>query len=204
MLTLMNGGWGISYEIVLRWMPLDFTDDKSTLVQVMSWCRQATSHYMSQCWPRSMSPSGIIRPQWVNKTDDKQSSGNGLLPAGNKSFLELMFQTPQFHDDLKLRLSYHIAQNRISNNKAMQNDAYSDQICGSLSKLCCIFELSVCHLHGLTIVLSPNGISFTWAWQIFQRIHTLFSARYAPWLLPVPQGNPDIVLNESFVLGPCA
>ena len=26
-------------------------DDKSTLVQVMAWCRQATSHYLNQCWP---------------------------------------------------------------------------------------------------------------------------------------------------------
>ena len=34
-------------------MPLDLTD-KSTLVQVMAWCRQATSHCLSQCWPRSI------------------------------------------------------------------------------------------------------------------------------------------------------
>ena len=47
-------------------MPLDHTDDKSTLVQVMAWCRQATSHYLSQCWPRSMPPNGVTRPQWVN------------------------------------------------------------------------------------------------------------------------------------------
>ena len=31
----------------------------------MAWCRQATSHYLSQRWPRSMSPYGVIRPQWV-------------------------------------------------------------------------------------------------------------------------------------------
>ena len=61
----MNGGWGISYEIALRWMALDLTDNKSTLVQVMAWYRQATSHYLSQCWPRSMSPNGVTRPQWV-------------------------------------------------------------------------------------------------------------------------------------------
>ena len=36
---------------------------KSTLVQVMAWC-QATSHYLSQCWPRSLSPYDITRPQW--------------------------------------------------------------------------------------------------------------------------------------------
>ena len=65
-LTLVNGGWGISYEIALRWMPLDLTDDKSTLVQVMTWCCQTTSHYLSQCWPKSMSPNGVTRPQWVN------------------------------------------------------------------------------------------------------------------------------------------
>ena len=40
-------------------------DDMSTLVQVMAWCRQATSHYLSQCWPRSLSPYGVTRPQWV-------------------------------------------------------------------------------------------------------------------------------------------
>ena len=46
-------------------MSLDFTDDQSTLVQVMAWCRQATSHYLSQCWPRSVLPYGVIRPQWT-------------------------------------------------------------------------------------------------------------------------------------------
>ena len=40
-------------------------DEKSTLVQVMAWCRQATSHYVSQCWLRSLSPYGVVRPQWV-------------------------------------------------------------------------------------------------------------------------------------------
>ena len=48
----------------LRWMPWDLTEDKSTFVQVMAWCRQATSHYLSQCWPSSMSPYGVARPQW--------------------------------------------------------------------------------------------------------------------------------------------
>ena len=47
------------------WMSLDFTDDQSRLVQVMAWCRQAPSHCLSQCWPRSLSPYGATRPQWV-------------------------------------------------------------------------------------------------------------------------------------------
>ena len=46
-------------------MSLDLADEKSTLVQVMAWCHQATSHYLSQCWPRSLSPYGVTRPQWA-------------------------------------------------------------------------------------------------------------------------------------------
>ena len=55
----------ISCEIALRWMPQDITDDKSTLVQVMGWCLQATSHYLGQCWPISISPYGVARPQML-------------------------------------------------------------------------------------------------------------------------------------------
>ena len=46
-------------------MPQDLTDDKSTLVQVMAWCHQVTGHYLNQSWPRSPTPHGITRPQWV-------------------------------------------------------------------------------------------------------------------------------------------
>ena len=52
-----------SDDNALRWMALDPTDDNSALVQIMAWC-------LSQCWdcwPRSMSPYGVTRPQWVNK-----------------------------------------------------------------------------------------------------------------------------------------
>ena len=50
---LVIDGWGISWEIAFRQMSLDLADDKSTLVQVMAWCCQATSYYLSQCWPRT-------------------------------------------------------------------------------------------------------------------------------------------------------
>ena len=68
---LVIDGWGIPCEIALIWtwwMSLDLNDEKSTLVQVMAWCHQAASHYLNQCWPRSLSPYGITRPQWVNFT----------------------------------------------------------------------------------------------------------------------------------------
>ena len=70
---LLIGGQGISCENILIWMSLDFTDEQSTLVRVMAWYHRATSHYLSQCWPRSLSPYDVTRPQWVKKT-------NGLAP----------------------------------------------------------------------------------------------------------------------------
>ena len=59
--------WDTCCEIALRRMSLDLTDEKSTLVQVMAWCRQATTHYLSQCWPRSVSPYAVIRPPTFKK-----------------------------------------------------------------------------------------------------------------------------------------
>ena len=56
------------YNITVMWMSLNFTDDKSTPVLVMAWCHQATSHYLSQCWPRSILPYGVTKPQWVNSS----------------------------------------------------------------------------------------------------------------------------------------
>ena len=83
--SLLRGRWGcnleliilrfiwqiyimsISCEIVIRWLPQDLTSDKSTLVQIMAWCCQATSHYLSQCWPRSLSPHHATMPQWIKQ-----------------------------------------------------------------------------------------------------------------------------------------
>ena len=35
-------------------------------VQVMAWCHQATSHYLNQCYQRTMMACGVTRLQWVN------------------------------------------------------------------------------------------------------------------------------------------
>ena len=37
------------------------------LYQVLAWGRQATSHYLRQCWPWFMPPYVAIRSQWVNE-----------------------------------------------------------------------------------------------------------------------------------------
>ena len=47
--------------------PQNFINEMSTLVQVIDRCRQATRHYLSQCWLRWMSPYDVTRSQWVNK-----------------------------------------------------------------------------------------------------------------------------------------
>ena len=66
-LTWVIDGWGILWN-ALKWMSLNQTDnsDKSTSVQVMAWCCQATNHYLDQCWPRSLLPYWVTRPRWVN------------------------------------------------------------------------------------------------------------------------------------------
>ena len=69
-LILATDGSGIFCEITLRWMLLHLTDDKSTLDQVMAWCRQATSYYLSQCWPRSMLLFGDTRSQHIQLPAD--------------------------------------------------------------------------------------------------------------------------------------
>ena len=49
---------------------------KSTLV--MAWPRQSTGHYLSQCWPRSMSPNGITRPRYMILLLEYSASQNPL------------------------------------------------------------------------------------------------------------------------------
>ena len=62
-LVLLIGIDRDSYNNVLKCLPWYLTDDKSTLVQVMAWCHQATSHHLKQCWLRSVSKYGVTRPQ---------------------------------------------------------------------------------------------------------------------------------------------
>ena len=74
--------WWLGHrETAVRWMSLSLSDDKSTLVQVMVSCCQVTSHYLSQCWPRSMSPYHVTRWQWVKN--------NRTCPFKRWSYLEL-------------------------------------------------------------------------------------------------------------------
>ena len=61
-------------------MSLDFTDDKSALVQIMAGCCPAPSHYLSQCWPRSPSPYGLSTPQLVRLSKFRILNEKWILP----------------------------------------------------------------------------------------------------------------------------
>ena len=99
----MTDGCDISSDIALRWTSLNLSDDKSTLVQVMAWCRQATSHYLDQCWPRSPTPYGVTRPQWVNPL---LRGPQGTLP--NAFYVEML--TRKYCDTIRMEfeiLTFH-------------------------------------------------------------------------------------------------
>ena len=66
--TKLLGGGGILVSLCLSIHPTFRTRSvtPTTLVQVMAWCHQATSHYLSPCWPRSMLPYGATRPHRVD------------------------------------------------------------------------------------------------------------------------------------------
>ena len=54
------------WEISLGWIPRNLTNEKSTLVQGVACCHQKTRHCLSLCWPRTISPFGVTRPQVIN------------------------------------------------------------------------------------------------------------------------------------------
>ena len=93
-LILVIDRWGISCEIVLMWLSLDLTDDKSTLILITAWCHQATSHYGSQPlhWASGnslviqlqSSVSGIWTPVYIQMPLEKDvlvASVSSALPA---------------------------------------------------------------------------------------------------------------------------
>ena len=64
----------------------------------MAWCREATSHYMSQCWPRYLSPYGVTSPQWVNPFN------NGYMGILINTFSSFMFYISRPSDIITLNM----------------------------------------------------------------------------------------------------
>ena len=66
-----------SIKISQKFVPKGPIDNESTLVQVMAWRRQATSHYLSQCWTSSPTDICGTRGRWVNVTLTNMSNTSG-------------------------------------------------------------------------------------------------------------------------------
>ena len=81
-------------------MAADHIDVKLTLAQVMAWCRQATSHYLSQHWPRSLWPYGVTRLQWV------KASIKGPTFSNSFSWMKRFKIWLKFHWNFFLRVQY--------------------------------------------------------------------------------------------------
>ena len=45
-------------------------DSKKELIQVLDWCHKAPSHYLNQCWLRSMMHYPVTRPQYANNDSE--------------------------------------------------------------------------------------------------------------------------------------
>ena len=64
--------WWLRYcELALRWMSLDLTDDKSTLDQVMAWCRHSFNSPVSSSYVcnRYWSSVDLNMSRWIKKPD---------------------------------------------------------------------------------------------------------------------------------------
>ena len=59
-----------AYENALRWMLWK----PFMIYQQWDRCREAVSHYLSQCWPRSILSYTVAGPQWINSNGWKTPS----------------------------------------------------------------------------------------------------------------------------------
>ena len=75
-------------EFASRWMPSNFINDKSTLIQATS-----PSHYLSQCCPKFMLPHAATRPWWDNCCNATYMLCN---------MIHVIFQMPSYHHDIWL------------------------------------------------------------------------------------------------------
>ena len=125
-------------------------DDKSPLVQVMAWCHQATSYYLSQCWPRSMSAYGITGLQCNKLVIFKLISRIDLL---NISYEIVLWWMPQDLTDDKSTLVQIMAWCCHAVNKRLPEPV--------LTKFC-----DVIWLH-----LRPQWVKAQTKWPPFCRLH---------------------------------
>ena len=154
-------------------MPQGLTGDKSTLVQVMAWCHQATSHYLNQCWPRSMSPYGVTRPQRVIV---HISSRNGLVLSGNKPLLNQCWPKSVSLGYIELNekttlgtgIWFHVHTLRPQQN----GEHFADKIFLK-ENYCILIKLSVDSVLGVPLILRGEALIQLVAWCLWATSHYL-------------------------------
>ena len=80
-------------KIALHWMPQNTFDGKSALMPVMAWCCQAASHYLSQCWLRSIL-SSVITLQSLNGLVLLKAQSWSNLGAKNRTETWAVYNSP--------------------------------------------------------------------------------------------------------------
>ena len=75
----------------------------------IAWCRQATSHCLSQYWPGCMSAYGVIRSQWVDHDDyvddDHGDNDDSMMMATNRSRMNSVLEVESIGPGMPNRLA---------------------------------------------------------------------------------------------------
>ena len=83
----------------------DFIDDKSTLVQVLAWCWQATNHYLNQCWPSSKCHLATIslseKRYWIEQIFCWKTGMNISIESAGTS-LQIIYKFPRNHVEIEI------------------------------------------------------------------------------------------------------
>ena len=86
------------FAILNIFCKISLSDDKSSLVQKMAWCRQATNHYLVQYWPSSTSPYDVTRPRWARQKEDSVVKGL-IIVNGYKIHISKIDEWVQINND---------------------------------------------------------------------------------------------------------
>ena len=86
-----NEHFCIFIKILLKFVPKRPIDNSPSLVKIMAWRQYATSHYLNQCWPDSLTHiCGTRRMGWVKPANHKKGDASQLEAMSHTSLTVLM------------------------------------------------------------------------------------------------------------------
>ena len=140
----LTGIFRSCYDNALRWLQRDVTDDRSTMAQVMAWCHQTTSEYLSKCWSRYMLPYGINRPQWVNNGSNHPQNIGDASPSPSQIRFVWKNKKKTLSQEKKVEILVSAISFALSYQKEMSSDATIIILgtCTKKSHLLCYFSLN--------------------------------------------------------------